>query len=622
MHAFGILATTRVGAAREKSGDSSMFDIPFPGHGRRLAVAALAFAGCAFAGSLQAHPFDQAVVKDPTASYVDVKARRTFLQSGQLDDRLKAALPKEYDCTTEATPNPQQGEMVIPRRYLSGNHGPVNPDYEPVVTLYRDFEKISATLGNLYVATGKPVYATCLLNMLDKWAKADALLNYDPKSQSWYQVEWSAATAAFALSTMMAEPNVDTAQRERVVKWLNRVARHQTSFPGGDTSCCNNHSYWRGQEATIIGVISKDDELFRWGLGRYVQAMGLINEDGSFVHEMTRHEQSLHYQNYAMLPLTMIAETASRQGIDLYAYKENGRDIHSARKFVFAAVKNPDLIKKYASEPQDTRAFKPGRGDLNWIEYQRARFGFADELGFMTVPIFDPRTGGSGTLLAYKPQGAAAQAPVSAPAAAHSSIDLSKWKLQIPVDPIDVATRDLLKGYQDKYFYVDKDGSLAFWCPASGFKTTANTKYHAQRAARNARSRQPRGELGLARHPRNESARSGDARVAQWQDHCHADSCRHARWLECAAAGQGAVLQEHAGFSCEELGRWRQGHALRVRRHRTGQAVRCADQSGGRCVVDDGQRADQDRRFRRQGRRLERPEVLFQGGQLLAGPPG
>ncbi|MGC3965488.1 MAG: alginate lyase family protein [Rhodocyclaceae bacterium] len=502
-----------------------MFDIPFPGHGRRLAVAALAFAGCAFAGSLQAHPFDQAVVKDPTASYVNVKARRTFLQSGQLDDRLKAALPKEYDCTTEATPNPQQGEMVIPRRYLSGNHGPVNPDYEPVVTLYRDFEKISATLGNLYVATGKPVYATCLLNMLDKWAKADALLNYDPKSQSWYQVEWSAATAAFALSTMMAEPNVNTAQRERVVKWLNRVARHQTSFPGGDTSCCNNHSYWRGQEATIIGVISKDDELFRWGLGRYVQAMGLINEDGSFVHEMTRHEQSLHYQNYAMLPLTMIAETASRQGIDLYAYKENGRDIHSARKFVFAAVKNPDLIKKYASEPQDTRAFKPGRGDLNWIEYQRARFGFADELGFMTVPIFDPRTGGSGTLLAYKPQGAAAQAPVSAPAAAHSSIDLSKWKLQIPVNPIDVATRDLLKGYQDKYFYVDKDGSLAFWCPASGFKTTANTKY-------------PRSELREMLDPDNHAVNWG------WQG-THEMNLRGAV-MHVSPSGKTIVMQIHA----------------------------------------------------------------------------
>lgn len=356
-------------------------------------------------GLCSANPFEGATVKDRGASFIDVKARQAFFKKGEFDARLKEALIEEYDCTKEETVEPPKGEMVIPRRYLSGNTGPVDPEYERVVQMYRDFEHTSSRLSNLYVQTSKPVYAACLVSFLDKWARAEAYLNYDPvkNSQSWYQTEWSASAAAMALSLVYNEPSLDTKKRDQIIDWLHRVATKQIGYPGGDTSCCNNHSYWRGQEATIIGILSGDNKMYQWGLGRYVQAIDLTYEDSSFVHEMTRKELSTHYQNYALLPLTMIAELALRQGVDLYSYKHEGRDIHSAVKFLFAALKDPALVKKYTPEEQNFKTFRPGSTETVWMEYQRERFGITPPANLVEKPLNSSRNGGSSTLLVYKP---------------------------------------------------------------------------------------------------------------------------------------------------------------------------------------------------------------------------
>ncbi|MDB5888142.1 MAG: hypothetical protein JWM03_1014 [Rhodocyclales bacterium] len=353
-----------------------------------------------------AKSIETATVRDPNASFIDVKARHAFLESGKKDAKLLAALPKEFDCTTAKTTDPEPGPMVIPPRYAVGNHGDLHPDYERIVGSYRDFEDQTATLASLYVYTYKPVYAKCLLDLIVKWADAGALLNYDvaKRGQVWFQTEWSIGTAAQAYSLVMTEPTLDAAKKARALDWFSRVSKKQISTPGeANGTCCNNHSYWRGLQATMIGVITKDDELFRWGLGRYVQGINEISEDGSLPLEMARHEQAMHYQNYALEPLTMIAEIASRQGIDLYAYQSNGRDFHTAVRFTAALVKDESIIAKYASEKQDKRAFAPGRGDMGWGEFYQARFK-KDPLGLLDQPIFYPRNGGAITLLVYTPK--------------------------------------------------------------------------------------------------------------------------------------------------------------------------------------------------------------------------
>ena len=314
--------------------------------------------------------------------------------------------------------------MVIPPRYASGNHGPVNPAYETTVKLYRDFENTAASLGNLYVATGEAGMRVCLLTHLGRWADANALTGYTVSTapgvsnQPWYQAEWSASAAALALSQVVREPSLEPAAVDRVIAWLHRVSLKQTSYPGGENTCCNNHAYWRGLHATMVGVLANDQELFRWGLGRYALAIDQIAEDGSLPLEVARHEQALHYQNYALLPLMVIAEIAAQQGIDLYGYKANDRDLHAAVGYLSVPCLLPATASASMARQTRSEGVCAGAGDQAWAEIYRARFG-RDPLGLLSRPVFNARTGGGATLLWYTPATAAQArlAPSSARAA-------------------------------------------------------------------------------------------------------------------------------------------------------------------------------------------------------------
>ena len=388
------------------------------GWGWRAATLWLVLAQAPFA---MAQPLENVGIRDSRGSLVDVAARTAYLQKAPRDAYLASSLPEENDCAAVKPVVPPQGPMVIPPRYASGNHGPLHPDYEATVQLYRDFESNAATFANQYVAFGQPRYTQCLLSHLDRWVQAEALLDYTvstekgASNQAWYQAEWSASAAALALSQVVKEPSLDGEVLKRVIAWLHRVSLKQISYPGGDNTCCNNHAYWRGVHATMVGVLANDAELFRWGLGRYRLAIDQIASDGSWPLEIARHEQALHYQNYALLPLVTIAEIAAQQGIDLYGYEAHGRSIHNAVDYLVSALAQARATTSPGDKPPlDLRAFAPGRGDQAWAEFYRARFG-RDPLGLLSKPVNSPRNGGRATLLVYQPDKANANATASRP---------------------------------------------------------------------------------------------------------------------------------------------------------------------------------------------------------------
>ena len=55
--------------------------------------------------------------------------------------------------------------------------------------------------------------------------------------------------------------------------WLRNAAHQLISYekPG---ELGNNHHYWRALAATSIGVLSNDNELFRFGVDTFKQAVG------------------------------------------------------------------------------------------------------------------------------------------------------------------------------------------------------------------------------------------------------------------------------------------------------------------------------------------------------------
>lgn len=358
----------------------------------------LALSAALFASTLSAQK-----VSKPSASVLDAPARQAFLKQ-TTDARLRKAMAHLGSCTaTPLVPAPT-GEMQIPHHYMHGSNGPTNPAEAEATRTYGAFERRITAGMNQWVATGNQTEAQCALAQLDTWAEAKALTNYDPKaySQSWYQAEWSLSAAGVTASVLQQDFALDPAQQERVAKWLRNAAHQLISYekPG---ELGNNHHYWRALAAISIGVLSNDNDLFRFGVNTFKQAVGQEDSNGAFPLEMARHENAIHYQSFALQPLLMIAEFAEFQNVDLYAYTEHGRTIRNAVAFLGQAIADPGIVKQYTTDEQKLHF---GAGDVAELEFYFARFGTDSAPSSLRDLLHNPasatRVGGNTTVLAGK----------------------------------------------------------------------------------------------------------------------------------------------------------------------------------------------------------------------------
>lgn len=342
-------------------------------------------------------------VSNPAASVLDVPARQAFLKS-TTDPRIREAVSHLGSCAHTPFVAAPVGQMQIPHHYMQGSSGPINPAEAEATRTYAEFERRITAGMNQWVATGNEIESQCALSQLDAWAQAGALTRYDPKaySQSWFQAEWTLASAGITASVLRQDPLLDGAQQERVADWLNRAAHQLISYekPG---ELGNNHHYWRALAATSIGVLSNDGDLFRFGINTFKQAVGQEDSNGAFPLEMARHENAIHYQAFALQPLIMIAEFAARQNVDLYAYTQHGHTIRNATAFLGRAIADPALVKQYTQDPQKISFHAD---DVAELEFYFARFGTAGVssslTSLLTQPANDTRIGGNTTVLAAK----------------------------------------------------------------------------------------------------------------------------------------------------------------------------------------------------------------------------
>lgn len=348
------------------------------------------------------NPYAKATVTSPDASFFQVDDR--FLELAHATTpRVLEALSWKSGCVDSDQPAPPTGRMIIPHHYLSGSNGPINPKENVATTPYRQLNDAVSRGASRYVVTGNPAEAHCVANLLARWAAANALLDYSfqESSQAWYQVEWTLSSISLSWSVVQANANIPAAQRAAILAWMHKVTEYmfdQDPHPGDDAHE-NNHAYWRALCATSVGILTSDDKLYRRGLSQYFRAIGQINPDGSLPLEMTRHENALHYQSFAIAPLVMIAELAWRQGIDLYSLRANGHTISDAVDFLARASADPSLVKKYTSEPQTFSLFSSEKPPA-WTEFWAARHPGKPWTDLLTQPLFDSTIGGNATLYA------------------------------------------------------------------------------------------------------------------------------------------------------------------------------------------------------------------------------
>lgn len=269
------------------------------------------------------------------------------------------------------------------------------------------FENAVSGLAAAFLATGDIHHAECLVGMLAAWAKQDAFTRFyysSDKRQAWYTIE--SALFAAGLSYSIVRPFVIRDSRmEAIERWLNRASRkHLSVDPERRSSCCNNHFYRRALHATIIGILTEDDELFRYGLGAPLMALAEMNPDGSLPREMERGNRAIHYQNYALLYLIPIFELAVRQGYPFYDMEVGGHTIHTVTSFTRGALEDPKVVSAHTDEPQDLRFMRDDQY-FAWMEIYLSRF---DEPRMEAIaaryrPIFNRNAGGAATMYFLKP---------------------------------------------------------------------------------------------------------------------------------------------------------------------------------------------------------------------------
>jgi poly(beta-D-mannuronate) lyase len=347
-------------------------------------------------------PFAIATIADPTASFINVTTRRAELAHATTP-RVVEALSWKSGCVNSERPAPPIGRMIIPHHYLSGSYGPINPQENIATAPYRKLQAAVTDGASRYVATGDPAEAVCVANLLTQWAAANALLDYSytESSQAWYQVEWTLSSISLAWSVVETDSAIPATQRAAILNWMHKVTEYmfdQDPHPD-DHARENNHAYWRALCATSVGILTSDEKLYRRGVAQYVRAIGQMNSDGSLPLEMARHENALHYQSFALAPLVMIAELASRQGIDLYSLRVNGHTISDAVEYLVRASADLSLVKKYAFEPQTFSLFSSKKPPA-WTEFWAARHPGKPWADIVTAPLVDSAIGGDATIYA------------------------------------------------------------------------------------------------------------------------------------------------------------------------------------------------------------------------------
>lgn len=342
-------------------------------------------------------------VSNPKASYIDVQARRNDLRHAT-NKRVRTAIAGLPSCVKLAPVPAPVGRMNIPWHYINGSHGAVNPKEAEATKQYNEFEKRVTAGMNQWLAKGDEAEAKCAVEQLDTWAKAEALLNYDPKesSQSWYQAGWTLGSVAISESVLMNDNKLDKATQARIIHWMNRAAHKLIDFDKASKQRNNLH-YWRGLAATATGVISADDELFSYGVDTYKEAVDEIDQRGAFPQEMKRSERAIHYQSFALQPLLPMAAFAERQGLAPFAYSSySGRRIIDAVAFLGDAMADPAVVKPYIADKQMTDFDAPDF--LAAEEFLHSRYDIKllpKPIGEgLNKPTYATRIGGSMTVIA------------------------------------------------------------------------------------------------------------------------------------------------------------------------------------------------------------------------------
>lgn len=281
--------------------------------------------------------------------------------------------------------------------------------YEKQTENLRKFENELILMANRYLKSGKQedAAAQCVLDWLHQWAAGDAFLG-KTNAQGSFVRQWGLAVVASAFAQIQSSPQLDDRKKQVVTAWLLNVAHSVKNDYTGETTTSvrpkNNHLYWAAWAVTMTAAALDQKELYTWGVNNAKYALlAQMKDDGTLPLEMNRGKRALHYHVFALTPLMLIAETATRNGENLYELKDGL--LHVAAKRVFDGMKDPAEFAKQTGVEQEPIT-NMSNEHFAWLEIYNSRFPDPEMEAWLQAhrPIFSRRAGGDVQFLFRQPE--------------------------------------------------------------------------------------------------------------------------------------------------------------------------------------------------------------------------
>ena len=231
---------------------------------------------------------------------------------------------------------------------------------------------------DLYVKTGSAAMAACVLDWLQPWAAAGAMLA--PMSlQGRFEAKWHAAAVCLGFLKISAAGGLAPDKLASVRAYLLRLGaaardgNHADGKPAGsdDVIAHNNHAYWAGLAAAACAIAGDDRKLFDWGAAQFRMAMADVDPAGYLPLELKRGARALGYHAMSLDALTMLAELMVANG--LRPYDEAGGAFHRLAAAVAHGYLDPASVARASGSPQEADASFADYY-LSWVELYHARF--------------------------------------------------------------------------------------------------------------------------------------------------------------------------------------------------------------------------------------------------------
>jgi len=239
--------------------------------------------------------------------------------------------------------DPPVNSKVDPKKYA---------DFKDKQRIIQNYAKKVGFAANTYLFNKSDDGARCAARLLKDWAGKNAMLGSvakDPndlmaRMQALFVRKWVFGELTNAYLKIRTSGAITESDKTEILSWFRKLAPEVQRSYLRKNPLTNNHATWAGVSLMSASIALNDRDLFEFAMAKYKEAVDQIQNDGTLPQELARGSQALHYHNWVLTPLSIIATFAEANGVDLWTYKN--KRINLLTQLLVPTLGSPDEFKK------------------------------------------------------------------------------------------------------------------------------------------------------------------------------------------------------------------------------------------------------------------------------------